>query len=205
VRTAHDAGWSVAVHAIGDRAIDAVLDAFAALPAGSTQDRGHRMEHVEMARPSDRERMRSLGIRPCVQPNFLQWAGPGGLYQRALGPERLARMNPFRSFLDEECHPFFGSDGMPTSPVLGLRLAVNHPVESQRLSGDEALRLYTEAAADGVPGHPVSGRIEPGEVADLAVFSTDPETMPDPGLADLTVLDGRIVHRSEALERAGRT
>jgi hypothetical protein len=204
VRTAHDAGWSVAVHAIGDRAIGTVLDAFAALPTGSTEGRGHRMEHVEMARPRDRDRMRALGVRPCVQPNFLQWAGPDGLYERALGAERLARMNPFRSFLEEGCHPFFGSDGMPTSPVLGLRLAVNHPVESQRLSGDEALRLYTEAAA-GVPGHAVSGRVEAGEIADLAVFPTDPETMPDPGLADLTVLDGRIVHRSEALERARRT
>ncbi len=205
VRTTHEAGGSVAVHAIGDHAIDVVLQAFEALPAGSTVGRGHRIEHAELARPEDRERMRALDVRPCVQPNFLQWAGPGGLYEQALGPERLARMNPFRSFVEEGCRPFFGSDGMPTSPALGLRLAVHHPVPEQRLTPDEALVLYTEAAAEGVPGHPVSGRIQAGEIADLAVFPSDPEKLENPGFADLTIVDGRVEHEAPTLERSRRT
>lgn len=202
VRRAHDAGWSVAIHAIGDRTIDEALKAFEALGAEQTRGRGHRIEHVEMPRDADFERLRTLDVRPCVQPNFLQWAAPGGLYETALGSDRLSRMNPIRTFLDHECHPFFGSDGMPTSGPFGLRHAMNHPVEAERVSFDEALLLYPAAAADAVPGHVCPGRIEPGAPADLAVFADRPDRLPDLTEAELTVVDGQIIHSSEGLERA---
>jgi predicted amidohydrolase YtcJ len=102
-------------------------------------------------------------------------------------------MNPFRSFVADGCRPFFGSDGMPASPALGIRLALEHPVVSERLSRDEAVRLYTEEAA--TPGRAAQGRLLAGEPADLAVFADFPERLPDPGLADLAILDGRVVHR----------
>ncbi|GJM43399.1 MAG: amidohydrolase [Gemmatimonadota bacterium] len=202
VAKAHGEGWAVAIHAIGDRAIDHALDSFAALPRGESRSRGHRIEHAEMVGPDQWTRMRDLGVRPCVQPNFLQWANPGGLYEVALGRRRLEAMNPFRSLLAAGCQPFFGSDGMPPSPAFGLRHAVEHPVEAERLTGDEALRLYTEAAAAGVPGHPVTGRIAPGEIADLAVFEDEPHRLPYPGSALLTILDGVVVHQGEGLERS---
>lgn len=203
VARAHAAGLSVAIHAIGDRAIGHALDSFAALPGDEVRGRGHRIEHAEMAASAHRERMRKLDVRPCVQPNFLQWAGPGGLYETALGAERLRRMNPFGSMLREGCHPFFGSDGMPPSPSFGLMHAVRHPIEGERLGADDALRLYTEAAADGVPGHACRGRLAAGEIADLAVFATEPSTLPFPGEADLTILGGEIAHRRECLEAPG--
>jgi predicted amidohydrolase YtcJ len=197
VRRAHAAGRAVALHAIGDRAIAEALEVLGELPREEIAERGHRLEHVEMPRPSDPARLAALGVRPCVQPNFLRWAEPGGMYETALGRERWRRMNPFRSLLREGCRPFFGSDGMPASPALGIRHALAHPVESERLTVDEAVRLYTEEAA--TPGRPSRGRLAPGEPADLAVLADLPERLPPPGLADLTILDGAIVHR-RALE-----
>ncbi|MFN8179167.1 MAG: amidohydrolase [bacterium] len=193
VLRAHGVGRPVAIHTIGDRAIAAALDVFEALPREEILECGHRLEHVELPRAPDRARLARLGVRPCVQPNFLRWAGPGGLYETALGSERVRAMNPFRSLLEEGCRPFFGSDGMPASPSLGIRWALDHPVASERLSLDDAVRLYTEAAA--TPGRAARGRLEAGEPADLALLADLPDRLEGDGLADLTWIDGRAVHR----------
>lgn len=193
VRRAHGAGRPVAMHVIGDRAIAEALDVLAELPQEEIAERGHRLEHVELPRREDRMRLAALGVRPCVQPNFLRWANPGGMYESALGAGRLQRMNPFRSLLDDGCRPFFGSDGMPASPATGIRHALEHPVSSERLSRDQAVRLYTEEPA--TPGRASQGRLLAGEPADLAVLADFPERLHDPGEADLTILGGRVVHR----------
>lgn len=191
VRRGHDAGLAVAVHAIGDRAIAQVLDAFGELPPDEIRARRHRIEHFEMARPRDVRRAAELGVRPCMQPNFVgRWGRPGGLYEVALGRERARRMNAFRSALDARTGVFFGSDGMPPSPRFGIRSAVEHPVETERLTEEEAHRLYSEAGAEAVGEHR-SGRLAPGADADLIVLP------PDEGDdVDLTILGGRVVRRA---------
>ncbi|NNE43047.1 MAG: amidohydrolase family protein, partial [Gemmatimonadetes bacterium] len=144
IRRGHDAGFQVAVHAIGDRAIAQVVAAFAALPREEIRDRGHRIEHFELPREEEIRAVAAIGVRPCVQPNFVgNWSGPGGLYETALGSDRLRAMNPFRRLLDLETGVFFGSDGMPASPRYGIRSAMRHPVREQRLTEAEATRLYT--------------------------------------------------------------
>ena len=193
----HDSGRQVAVHAIGDRAIAVVLDAFEALPPDEVRARGHRMEHVELPRARDVDRLARLGVRPCPQPNFVgQWAAPGGLYERALGPERLRRMNPIGTLLRAGARPFFGSDGMPASPLFGIRSALRHPVEDERLTFEEAHRLYTVEAADAVVPDRLSARLEVGRDGDLVVLSGVPQDPPerDEEWIALTVLAGRIVH-----------
>jgi predicted amidohydrolase YtcJ len=193
VRRGHDAGFAVAVHAIGDRAIAQVLAAFAKLPPDEIRARRHRIEHFEMARPEDIRRAADLGVRPCMQPNFVRrWGQPGGMYEVALGPARTRRMNAFRSALDAGTGVFFGSDGMPPSPRFGIRAAVDHPVESERVDEADAHRLYSEAGAEAVRGDRHSGRIAPGTDADLAVLSSDPGA----DEVDLTIVGGRVVRRA---------
>jgi len=200
VRRAHDAGLAVAVHAIGDRAIAQVLDAFATLPPDEIRARRHRIEHFEMAREGDRSRAAELGVRPCLQPNFVgRWGHRGGMYEVALGADRARSMNAFRSALEAGTRPFFGSDGMPASPRFGIRCAVEHPVVAERLTEPEAHRLYTEAGAEAVGRRPA--RIEPGADADLVVL---PDA-DDRDEVDVTILSGRIVWRRECLERQGRS
>jgi predicted amidohydrolase YtcJ len=193
IRRGHDAGLAVAVHAIGDRAIAQVLDAFAELPPDEIRARRHRVEHFEMARPEDVRRTAELGVRPCMQPNFVwRWGQPGGMYETALGPDRARRMNAFRSALDAGTEVFFGSDGMPPSPRLGIRAAVEHPVEAERIGEEDAHRLYSEAGADAVRGDRRSGRIAPGADADLAVLPEDDGR----DEVDLAIVGGCVVHRA---------
>ncbi|MDP7032718.1 MAG: amidohydrolase [Gemmatimonadota bacterium] len=196
VRAGHDAGRRVAVHAIGDRAIRQVLDAFAALNPEESRALGHRIEHFEMPSTEDMKRLRELGVRPCMQPNFVgAWGMPGGLYERALGSARWRRMNPLRSVADSGAGLFFGSDGMPTSPLFGIASAVGHPVESERLSPESALRHYTLACAEASGDSMRTGQIRPGFDADLVIPAVWPgDEPPEENESLLTILAGRVVH-----------
>jgi predicted amidohydrolase YtcJ len=202
VRRAHEEGYALLVHAIGDRAIAQVLDAFSTFPAEANRERHHRIEHFELPAPGDVERAAGIGVRICMQPNFVgRWAGPDGLYERLLGPQRLRRMNPLRSVIESGASLCFGSDGMPTSPLFGIRSALEHPVEAQRLTFAEGLHLYTAAGADAVREDQLSGRIAPGCEADLTVLPAEPlsgVSTERKAEVDLTILAGEVRFSREA-------
>jgi predicted amidohydrolase YtcJ len=198
VHAGHAAGWTIAIHAIGDRAIAQVVDAFAELPPDEIRAHRHRIEHFELPRDREIDRIAELGVRPCVQPNFVGlWGGSGQLYETALGAERAGRMNPFAELVRRGTGVFFGSDGMPASPLFGIRSAERHPVPGQQIDRGLACLLYTEAAAEGVTGTADPARLREGAAADLVAWSPEPEQRND---VDLTILGGRVVHDRLSLE-----
>ncbi|MCS7198341.1 MAG: amidohydrolase [Candidatus Bipolaricaulota bacterium] len=172
VKHAHDHSFQVMIHAIGDRAIDAALEALAY--AGATPAHRHRIEHAELLSDSQIARMKGLGIIASMQPNFVQWSGPGGLYETRLGPERDAQIDPHRKVLDAGVKLAFGSDGMPFGPLYGIHCAVNAPHPNQRVSVEEAIRAYTLDAAYAAFEEHSLGSLEPGKLADFVVLSEDP-------------------------------
>lgn len=172
VKLAHDHGFQIMIHAIGDRAIDAALDALSY--AGATPEHRHRLEHAELLSDSQIARMRELGIIASMQPNFVQWSGPGGLYETRLGPERDARIDPHRTVLDAGVRLAFGSDGMPFGPLYGIHCAVNAPHPNQRISVEEAIQAYTLDAAYAAFEEQRMGSLELGKLADFIVLSQDP-------------------------------
>jgi predicted amidohydrolase YtcJ len=176
VKRAHDHGFQVMIHAIGDRAIDAALEALSS--AGTTPERRHRIEHAELLHSEQIARMRELGIIASMQPNFLQWSGPGGLYEARLGPERDAQIDPHRKVLDAGVALAFGSDGMPFGPLYGIHWAVNAPHPDQRVSVAEAIHAYTLGAAYAAFEERSMGSLEPGKFADFIVLSRDPFQAP---------------------------
>jgi predicted amidohydrolase YtcJ len=201
MHAAHAQDLAVAVHAIGDRAIAEVLAAFAQCPSGESGRCGDRLEHLEMPCCGDAEQLAKLGVRPCMQPNFIaEWGMPGSMYERALGAARVRAMNPLRSVLRAGCGLFFGSDGMPLSPLYGVRAAMTHPLEDERLDAREAQALYTRAGAEVFRQEDL-GILREGWVADLAVLprGVSWENAARDTTMDLTVAAGRVVYASTAL------
>ncbi|MFN4218336.1 MAG: amidohydrolase [Candidatus Bipolaricaulia bacterium] len=172
VKRAHDHGFQVMIHAIGDRAIDAALEALSY--AQATPEHRHRIEHAELLSDAQIARMRELGIIASMQPNFLQWSGPEGLYETRLGPERDAQIDPHRKVLDAGVKLAFGSDGMPFGPLYGIHCAVHAPYPNQRVSVAEAIYAYTLGAAYAAFEERSLGSLEPGKLADFVVLSQDP-------------------------------
>ncbi len=189
----HADGAQVAVHAIGDAAVeDAVSAATAALSEGPEPKLPPRIEHLEVIHPLQLHRLARLGLVASLQPNFIaRWGQPSGLYEKRLG-SRFMRMNPLKAFARQGGKMCFGSDGMPFAPLYGLAAAGLHPDKDQCLSPLEALPFYTLGGAEAV-GLTDRGSIVPGKRADLAVLA--PETLEDPlqGKVMATVRGGRVV------------
>ncbi|WP_017344603.1 amidohydrolase [Halorubrum sp. T3] len=196
VAEATEAGFQFTAHAIGDEAVDAVLDAYEDASRIDAGEARHRIEHVELADDEAIERLAETGVVASVQPNFLKWAREDGLYEARLGPERTAETNRYREMLDAGVELAFGSDGMPMDSLFGVHHAVNAPAESQRLTVTEALRAYTSGAAYAGFDEDRLGTVEPGKRADLVALDASPweadNAIDDIDVA-LTVVDGEVV------------
>jgi predicted amidohydrolase YtcJ len=169
----HGAGFQAAVHAIGDRAIELVIETIEAV----APDAGprHRIEHAELLHPEHIDQMARHGIVASCQPNFVgQWSLPGGMYEKRLGAERTARNNPYREILEKGVALAFGSDGMPYGPLEGIHWAVNAPFEVQRLTVDRAFAAYTAGGAIAGLQEAEAGSLTAGKLGDAVVLRGDP-------------------------------
>ena len=205
LHNAHLGGLQAGLHVIGDAAIEQGLRVWERV-YHSLDSRGrrhfrarrHRLEHFEMASPHHVERAAALGLAISIQPAFdSTWGGDGMMYERRLGAERAGRMNPFRTLIERGLEVGGGSDSpvTPLDPMEGIWALENHHNPAQRMSREQAVRLYTIGGAR--LGHfAKKGRLEPGSAADFAVFDADPLDVPDlRGLRPvLTVSRGREVH-----------
>jgi hypothetical protein len=199
---AHGAGFQLAVHAIGDRAIDVVVEAIArVLDEAPREDHRHRIEHFELPSGDVLDRVQELGIVPSMQPNFVdRWSRPGGLYERRLGRPRVATNNPFREIRKRRLPLAFGSDGMPYGPLGGLRGVREPPFPSQRLSPTDAIRCYTSEGARASFEEGSKGTLAAGMLGDFVILSGDPRDSTDVQVR-ATVVGGRVVFRSRSRRR----
>ncbi len=180
----HLAGLQVGVHAIGDAAIERVVSAwervYRALDSRGRRHfraRRHRIEHMEMVDRELIERAAMLGLAASVQPSFdAAWGGPGGLYERALGRERAAAMNPFRTILARGMEMGAGSDSPITTidPLAGLLAFERHHDPAERLTREVAFRVCTIGSARLAHQEGKKGALEPGAHADLVAYPADP-------------------------------
>ncbi|MCC6728367.1 MAG: amidohydrolase [Chthonomonadales bacterium] len=206
VRSAHAAGWQVATHAIGDRAIAEVLDAYAmACGEDAGVERRHRVEHAMLLTPDLRQRLVRQRVVPTMQPEFV--ARLGDAYVMGLGEERAATLNPVASLLRAGVGVPFGSDCpiVPGAPLDGVRAAIARTTASGRVLGPterigaaDALRNYTWWSAYSTFDEAETGSLERGKRADLVVLSADPAADgPDPVEVVATVVAGRFVSGTE--------
>ena len=163
VRLSAERGFPVAVHAIGDYAVDLVLDAFEASPHD-----GHRLEHAMLLSDAQIARIARLGIPVTMQPEFLQRLGH--VYRRQLGPERTWRLKRARSLVDAGVPLSFSSDRpiVAGDPRDGIRTAVDRPEgfdPSENVTWTEAVRAYTVEGSRANGDGTRYGSLEPGSVA----------------------------------------
>jgi predicted amidohydrolase YtcJ len=200
VEKAHSAGFQLALHCIGDRAVGACLDALEqAVKKHPRKDHRHRLEHFEGATDEQVARAQKLGAVASVQPNFIgNWGLPGQMYEARLGKDGARTLNRFRVMADMGLRMAFGSDHMPLGPLNGLHWAVNAPHKEQRLEPEEALRAYTLDAAYASFEEHAKGSIEVGKLADLVVLNGNPLAKPKDIAkmrVEMTLLGGEVVYK----------
>ncbi|MDA0264577.1 MAG: amidohydrolase [Chloroflexi bacterium] len=194
VMAMHQAGFQVCIHANGDVTIDMVLTAYErAQKAFPRSDTRHRIEHCTLVNPDLLGRMKALGV---IATPFCTYVYHHGEKMRYYGEQRLEWMFAQRSFIDSGVVSTGATDYPPGpfEPLLGIQSCVTRTDSTgkewgvnQKISVEEALRLYTVNGAYASFEEGIKGSIEVGKLADLVVLGSDP-TQTDPlGIKDIQV------------------
>jgi predicted amidohydrolase YtcJ len=185
-KESHDAGWRIATHAIGDVAIDMVLDVYESLgphPSGLK----HRIEHFGLPSPDQLKRAAKIGVISVPQAIFIRTFGPN--FVQMLPDGFIPRTYPIRGMLDAGLTVALSSDAPVVdneSPFAGMNAGITRRSKDgtlispeQAITNEEAFYGYTMGGAIAA-GDARLGSIEPGKWADVAVLTGDPlETEPD--------------------------
>jgi predicted amidohydrolase YtcJ len=199
-------GWQVAIHAIGDAGVGAVLDGYLAAARKHPGDLRLRVEHTQVIAPGDIAKMVQAHAIASMQPTHatsdMRWA------EARIGKARIAGAYAWRTILEQKIPLAAGSD-FPVeevAPLLGIHAAVTRQDASgkpdggwypaQKLTLDEAIAAFTTGAAYAEGAEATRGVIAVGRPADITVF--DRAFVADRTLLDaqvvLTIVDGKIVY-----------
>jgi len=201
---AHRAGLQLAVHAIGDRAMESVLKAFyKALKSFPRKNHRHRIEHCSVLNPKLVRRMKRLGLIASVQPHFV--ISDFWVINR-LGEARARWTYAFKTLVRQGLIVVSGSDCPvePINPLLGIWAAVaRKSFSEERLTLEEALRSYTLNAAYASFEENLKGSVEVGKFADLTILSEDlskvaPEKIKDVEV-EVVIVNGKITYNKRSL------
>ena len=205
--SARKKGIQVNVHAIGDRAVRRVLDAFER--NGVTPSERFRVEHASMIAPEDLPRFARLGVIASMQPVFIgeysRWA------EDRLGPTRVRWILPIRDLVTSGAAVAFGTDFTASDsgdPIATLASAVAGQSASgsagaawyqpQRVELETALRAMTSGPAYAAFEEANRGQLAIGRDADITVLSSDPYALPPESLrtlkAVMTIVGGRVAY-----------
>ncbi len=196
VSQVHEWGWQLALHGIGDRAIDVCLEAIeVALQAHPRENSRPRIEHATMLTWPAMERMKKLGVIAVMQPAFIWELADNWFHQ--LGRERAIRCKLFYTLLKKGVNFAFSSDRpvVNGAPLLGIHAAVNQKTRSgqdynseEKISVAEAIRCYTIRGAYATFEEKIKGSLEKGKLADLVILEDDPIKIPPHLIKDLPII-----------------
>ena len=205
-------GWRIGIHAIGDRAVRSVLDAYEQV---ITNNPGLRpgtlvIEHAFLADGTQRARASRLGVGITVQQPLLY--AQGAQLLSGWGKERTAQIFPIRGWIEAGVQVSAGSDSPPSpfDPMQAVWGMVTRGTKQIGIQGAEqaidqytAMQLYTAASAQLNWESERRGTIQPRRLADLMAYRTDPITCPVDQLLGLrpafTLVGGRAVYDPEEM------
>lgn len=212
ISSADKAGLQLIVHAIGDRAINTLLNIYERVEQeNGSKDRRFRIEHAQHIAPQDISRFAALSVIPSMQPYHAiddgRWA------EKVIGPERIKTTYAFKSLFDAGATVAFGSDWFvaPPTPLEGIYAAVTRRtiddqnpegwVPEQKITVEQALIAYTRNAAYASFDENVKGTLTSGKLADFVVLSDDLRVIDSEQIRNVRVLKtwvgGKEVFRSE--------
>jgi len=214
VSAADNAGLQVVIHAIGDRAINTLLNIYERVAAeNGERDRRFRIEHSQHIAPADIGRYGKLKVIASMQPYHSiddgRWA------EEYIGPDRVKTTYAFRSLLDSGATLAFGSDWFvaPATPLEGIYAAVTRRtldgknpggwVPEQKITVEEALKAYTINAAYASFEEKIKGTLEPGKLADFVVLDRDITAVDPAEIWDMKVLQ-TWVGGKKVFDRTGK-
>ncbi len=208
-RRAHELGWQLGIHTMGDGAVVMVVDEVERiLEEMPRENHRHYLHHVAVKPPQETiDKMARMGMGVASQPVFT--VGLGSFAVEALAGEREATMNPTRSLLDAGVWVSWGSDGAPHGPRVALWTGITRKGWDDAVYGpeeavtrEEAIRLHTWAPAYQTFAEDVKGTIEVGKYADFVVLGEDILTMDEDRIRYVPILS-TIVGGKEIWSAAG--
>jgi predicted amidohydrolase YtcJ len=212
VKTINELGWRATTHAVGDAAIDQVLDAYEAANAEHPiAGKRWAMEHLFVMRPEQLARMKKLDLMLSVQ-DHLYLAAPA--LKNYLGTARASQITPVKSYLDTGLLVAGGTDSpvVPFNPFFEIYHFLTRDTITDGVYGanervtsrEELLRMITINYAKLIGEAEIKGSIEPGKLADFAVLSEDLLTVAEGKIptmrALLTYVGGREVYRDASMK-----
>lgn len=209
VEMGHLNGLQVAVHAIGDRAMDMALESFEkALSKYPKEDPRFRIIHAQITTRDIIEKFKKLDVIADIQPIFV--STDLAVVEERIGKERAKWTYNWKTFIDYGVHVAGGSDCPvePFNPLYGIYAAVtrknldgypeNGWLPEQKLTVEEALYIFTMGSAYASFEENIKGSITPGKLADIAVLSDNIFEIEPDGIKDVnvekTIVDGEIVY-----------
>ncbi|WP_096274148.1 amidohydrolase [Paucisalibacillus globulus] len=203
IRKARDLSMPIAVHTIGDKALEMVLNELDKFPTVAYRD---RLIHVQALRKDLISRLAIPSRIADIQPRFV--VGDFPWVEDRLGPNRLPLSYAWKTLIDSNVICAGGSDSPvePMDPLLGIHAAVTRKAPgdthkgwnvSEKLTMNEAFQLFTEMGAYPTNEETVKGTIARGKLADMTVYSKNPFDIKDPDELlqtdiDMTIIGGDI-------------
>ncbi|MGM0601008.1 MAG: amidohydrolase [Candidatus Rifleibacteriota bacterium] len=191
LKSGKDSNLQLALHAIGDRAIDKVASSYLwAKEKFPDSNIKNRIEHMVLPSTRAIRNIRQSNAMVCIQPLFdYYWGGKGRLYEQRLGYDRARDCNPFKTILDLGITVACGSDSpvTPIDPIKGIHALVNHSNPDEAIDLNSSLLLYISEPFKLIGKEKTRGQLKTGFKADFVCLSQDPFMVPPSRLQTIEV------------------
>ena len=204
MKDAHNLGYQIGIHSIGDKANRELVDLYRRLLAEyPKEDHRHRIEHASLLTSDVIKDMKELGLIASIQPPFITTDKKLASYR--LGEKRAKYTYPIKSLIEAGVVCASGSDSPVEDPdvIWGLHALVNRDdfIPEECISIKEALKTYTINGAYAAFEEDVKGSIDAGKLADLVILDKNPLEIPKNEIKNLQVLEtiirGKTVFKKE--------
>lgn len=206
ILTAHRTGYQVAIHAVQEKLVEAIVEIYEAVKSQTPDfaSRRHRIEHCAECPPQILERIKRLGLIITTHPSFAYYSGDR--YLATVAPAIIPYLYPMKSFIESGLIITGASDSpvVNNNPLMGIYGGVTRTTVSGRkmspeqcITAKQVMAMYTTNAAYASHEEHIKGSITVGKYADMVVLSADPTSVPAEKIketrVEMTIIGGKVV------------